>query len=220
MSVKLSGPMLPPASGGMPKQAVVLLHGYGSDGNDLIGLAPHWQGILPDAVFISPNAPEPCRQLAFGFQWFDIAFEGDRLASRQLGVAQARPVLVEFLEDLWGQTGILPENTMLAGFSQGAMMALHVGLSLQKPLMGIIAFSGAFVPPEGFGSDVMAKSPVCLVHGDSDEVVDPELSADADVALRLAGYDVSYHVSPGVGHGIAPDGLAFASDFIARVAGT
>lgn len=220
MSVKLSGPMLPPASGGMPRQAVVLLHGYGSDGNDLIGLAPHWQGLLPDAIFISPNAPEPCRQLAFGFQWFDIAFEGDRLASRQLGVAQARPVLAEFLDDLWGQTGILPESTLLAGFSQGAMMALHVGLSLQKPLMGIIAFSGAFVPPEGFGSAAMAKSPVCLVHGDSDDVVDPELSADADVALRLAGYDVSYHVSPGVGHGIAPDGLAFATDFIARVVGT
>jgi phospholipase/carboxylesterase len=220
MSVKLSGPMLPPASGGLPKQAVVLLHGYGSDGNDLIGLAPHWQGLLPDAVFISPNAPEPCRQLAFGFQWFDIAFEGDRLASRQLGVAQARPVLVDFLEDLWGQTGILPENTLLAGFSQGAMMALHVGLSLDRPLMGIIAFSGAFVPPEGFGGEALAKSPVCLVHGDSDDVVDPELSADADVALRLAGYDVSYHVSPGVGHGIAQDGLAFATDFIARVAGT
>ncbi len=218
MSVKLSGPMLPPASGGMPRQAVVLLHGYGSDGNDLIGLAPHWQGLLPHAVFISPNAPEPCRQLAFGFQWFDIAFEGDRLASRQLGVAQARPVLVEFLEDLWRQSGIGPENTLLVGFSQGAMMALHTGLSLDKPLMGIIAFSGAFVPPEGFGGG--AKSPVCLVHGDSDDVVDPQLSADADVALRLAGYDVSYHVSPGVGHGIAPDGLAFATDFIARVAGT
>ena len=220
MSVKLSGPMLPPASGGLPRQAVVLLHGYGSDGNDLIGLAPHWQGVLPDAVFISPHAPEQCRQLASGFQWFDIAFEGDRLANRQLGVAQARPVLVEFLEDLWRQSGIGPENTILAGFSQGAMMALHVGLSLEKPLMGIIAFSGAFVPPEGFGSAALAKSPVCLVHGDSDDVVDPELSADADVALRLAGYEVSYHVSPGVGHGIAPDGLAFATNFIARVAGT
>ncbi len=220
MSVKLSGPMLPPASGGLPKQAVVLLHGYGSDGNDLIGLAPHWQGVLPDAAFISPNAPEQCRQLASGFQWFDIAFEGDRLASRQLGVAQARPVLVEFLEDLWRQSGIGPENTILVGFSQGAMMALHVGLSLERPLMGIIAFSGAFVPPEGFGSAALAKSPVCLVHGDMDEVVDPELSADADVALRLAGYDVAYHVSAGVGHGIAPDGLAFATAFIQRIAAT
>jgi phospholipase/carboxylesterase len=218
MPPKLSGPMLPPASGDLPKQAVVLLHGYGSDGNDLIGLAPHWQGVLPDALFVSPNAPEQCRQLASGFQWFDIAFEGDRLTSRQEGVKAARPVLVQFLEDLWSQTGIAPEQTILAGFSQGAMMALHVGLSLDRPLMGVIGFSGAFVPPEGFGSTAFAKPPVCLVHGDMDEVVDPEFSADAEVALRLAGYEVSYHVSLDVGHGIAPDGLAFATDFIARVA--
>ena len=215
---KLSGPMLPPASGGAPKQAVVLLHGYGSDGNDLIGLAPHWQASLPDAVFISPNAPEPCRQFAFGFQWFDVSFDGDRLARRQEGVVAARPVLLEFLEDLWSQSSIAPEDTILAGFSQGAMMALHTGLSLERPLMGIIAFSGAFLPPDGFGTHPLARSPVCLVHGDMDEVVDPEHSADADTALRPAGYDVSYHISPGTGHGIAPDGLAFATTFIERVA--
>ena len=215
---KLSGPMLPPASGGVPRQAVVLLHGYGSDGNDLIGLAPHWQSILPDAVFISPNAPQQCRQLAYGFEWFDVSLDGDRLARRQEGVVEARPVLLEFLEDLWSQSDIRPDDTILAGFSQGAMMALHTGLSLERPLMGIVAFSGAFLPPDGFGSAPLAKSPVCLVHGDMDTVVDPEHSADADVALRLAGYEVSYHVSPGVGHGIAPDGLAFASEFIARVA--
>jgi phospholipase/carboxylesterase len=215
---KLSGPLVPPASGGVPKQVVVLLHGYGSDGNDLIGLAPVWQPILPDAVFVSPNAPEMCRQLAYGFQWFDVSFEGDRLASRQVGVVEARPVLVEFLNDLWSQTGIAPEQTILAGFSQGAMMALHVGLSLPQRLMGIIAFSGAFLPPEGFGSDALAKPPVCLVHGDLDDVVDPEHSADADTALRLAGFEVSYHVSQGTAHGIAPDGLAYASEFIRTLA--
>ena len=215
---KLSGPMLSPQSGGAPKQVVVLLHGYGSDGADLISLAPYWQDALPEALFVCPNAPEQCRQLASGFQWFDVSFDGDRLASRQMGVVNARPVLVDFLNDLWTQTGVAPEQTILAGFSQGAMMALHVGLSLERPLMGIIAFSGAFLPPEGFGTDALAQPPVCLVHGDMDEVVDPELSADADVALRLAGFDVSYHVSEGVGHGIAPDGLAFATEFIVRIA--
>lgn len=216
MSQKLSGPMLAPQSGGQPKQAVVLLHGYGSDGADLIGLAPHWQGVLPDALFVSPNAPDACTGNPFGFQWFALDYDTDRVANRQQGLPLARPVLVEFLNDLWSQTGIAPEQTILAGFSQGAMMALHVGLSLEQRLMGVIAFSGAFVPPEGFGSLPFAKPPVCLVHGDMDEVVDPEFSADADVALRLAGYEVSYHVSAGVGHGIAPDGLAFATDFIGR----
>ncbi|MBU1307584.1 MAG: prolyl oligopeptidase family serine peptidase [Alphaproteobacteria bacterium] len=210
--------MLPPKSGGVPQQAVVLLHGYGSDGADLIGLAPHWQDILPDAVFIAPNGPQQCAQLASGYQWFDVSFEGDRLAKRQSGVMAARPVLVEFLTDLWAQTGIAPEQTLLAGFSQGAMMALHVGLSLPERLMGIIGFSGAFLPPDGFGGEQFARPPVCLVHGDSDNVVDPAHSAEADAALRAAGVAVHYHVSPGVGHGISPDGLAYASNFIAEVA--
>ena len=214
---KLSGPMLPPLSGGVPKKAVVLLHGYGSDGNDLIGLAPHWQPILPDALFVSPNGPDMCRQLAYGFQWFDIALDDGKLAQRQAGAASARPVLVEFLEAMWAQTGIAPEQTFLGGFSQGAMMALHVGLSLPQPLMGIIAFSGMLLPPERSGS-AQAKPPICLVHGDMDDVVEPHCSADADTALRQAGYDVSYHVSRGVAHGIAPDGLAFASEFIAKIA--
>jgi phospholipase/carboxylesterase len=216
--IKLSGPMLAPANGQAPDSAVVLLHGYGSDGNDLIGLAPHWQGLLPGALFVSPNAPEA---LGMGeFQWFAIDWTGDRLASRQTGVSAAQPVLVNFLNELWSQTGIAPERTILGGFSQGAMMALHVGASLLKAqqLMGVIGFSGAFVPPEGFGGPDLARPPICLVHGDMDEVVDPNLSAEANAALSEAGFDVAYHVSRGVAHGIAPDGLGFASDFIARIA--
>ncbi len=216
--IRLSGPMLTPANGQAPDSAVVLLHGYGSDGNDLIGLAPHWQGLLPGALFVSPNAPEALGM--GGFQWFAIDWTGDRLASRQTGVSAAQPVLVNFLNELWSQTGIAPERTILGGFSQGAMMALHVGTSLPKAqqLMGVIGFSGAFVPPDGFGGPDLAQPPICLVHGDIDEVVDPNLSADANRVLGEAGFDVAYHVSRGVGHGIAPDGLGFASDFIARIA--
>ncbi|UYN98463.1 MAG: phospholipase [Devosia sp.] len=213
----LSGPMLPPANGGAPDAAVVLLHGYGSDGRDLIGLAPAWQGLLPGALFVSPNAPQPLGM--GGYQWFPIDWTGDRVASRQLGIAEARPVVARFLSDLWAQTGIAPERTLLAGFSQGAMVALHVATALphDQQLMGVISFSGAFLPPEGLGGPGLARPPVCLVHGDMDEVVDPNLSADADRVLRDAGFDVSYHVSRGTGHGIAPDGLDFASAFIAGV---
>ena len=215
---KLSGPMLAPANGQAPDSAVVLLHGYGSDGNDLIGLAPHWQGLLPGALFVSPNAPTALGM--GGFQWFAIDWAGDRLASRQTGVVSARPVLVEFLNDLWSQTGIRPERTILGGFSQGAMMALHVGTSLpsDQQLMGVIGASGAFLPPEGFGGPDLARPPIRLIHGDMDEVVDPNHSAEANAVLTEAGFEVAYHVSRGVGHGIAPDGLGFVSDFIARIA--
>jgi phospholipase/carboxylesterase len=182
-------------------------------------LAPAWQDVLPDAVFLAPDAPTPTRMLSSGFQWFDIALEGDRLASRQLGVTGARAVLVEFLDDLWSQTGITPADTILCGFSQGAMVALHVGLSLPEPLMGVVAFAGAFLPPEGFGTAALPRTPVCLVHGDRDDVVEPQYSAQAARELEAAGYPVSYHVSRGTGHGVSPDGLAFATDFVRRIAG-
>jgi len=212
---KLSGPMLPPANGEAPDTAVVLLHGYGSDGNDLIGLAPQWQHLLPSALFVSPNAPIGTPM--GGFQWFAIDWTGDRLASRQTGVLEARPVLETFLRDLWAQTGIAPERTILAGFSQGAMMALHVGTALSERLMGVIGFSGAYLPADGFEATDAARPPICLIHGDMDDVVDPNLSQEANAVLTEAGYDVSNHVSRGVGHGIAPDGLAFASQFIEKI---
>ncbi len=215
---KLSGPMLAPANGQAPDSAVVLLHGYGSDGNDLIAMAPHFQHLLPGALFVSPHAPHALGM--GGFQWFAIDWAGDRLASRQTGVIAARPVVLEFLEDLWSQTGIAPGRTILAGFSQGAMMALHVGLSLpkDKTLMGVVGISGAFLPPEEFGSDKLARPPVCLVHGDMDEVVDPNHSAEANTLLTEAGFAVDYHISRGVGHGVAPDGMDAIAAFIERVA--
>ncbi|HTM76055.1 MAG TPA: phospholipase [Devosia sp.] len=218
MLPKLSGPMLAPLSGAAPKQLVVLLHGYGSNGDDLIGLAPAWQPLLPDALFLSPNAHEPVPGYPSGYQWFAPAMSGDRVAARQVGLLAAAPVLVEFLTQLWSQTGLSAKDTILAGFSQGAMMALHTGLSLPDKLMGVVAFSGSFQPAANFGDPDLPKPPVCIVHGDMDQVVGPELGDAANAALVGAGYDVRYHISRGVGHGIAPDGLAFASDFIATVA--
>lgn len=207
--------MLPPRSGGAPRQAVVLLHGYGSDGDDLIGLAPYWQEALPHALFVAPNAPERCPGSP-GFQWFAIDY-----AAREVswaGAVMAREALVQFLGELWAETGIEPKDTLLAGFSQGAMVALHAGLSLPETLMGIVAIAGAFAPPPGFGEAKLGKPPVCLVHGDRDTVVEPQHSAQAADVLRAAGFEVHYHVSRGVAHGVAPDGIAFVNQFILGLA--
>ncbi|MDB5539448.1 MAG: hypothetical protein JWQ89_1175 [Devosia sp.] len=207
---KLSGPMLPPKNGGIAKQAVVLLHGYGADGNDLIGLGHHWGPLLPDAFFVAPNAPSPSAGNPFGFEWFPLAV--DRIAGRIEGAKTAAPAIVEFLTDLWAQTGLTAADTYLIGFSQGAMMALHVGTALPRPLRGVVSFSGAFVPADSFPAE--DKAPVALIHGDLDQVVDPNLSRQAATELTAAGYDVSLHISPGMGHGIAPDGLDFSTSFL------
>lgn len=213
MTATLSGPMLPPKSGGQPKRLMVLLHGYGADGQDLISLGYQWRDLWPDMLFVSPNAPTVCEQSASGFQWFSI--NGPLPIRRVEGVEAARPVIVNFLIDLWAQTGISPADTVLAGFSQGAMMALHVGTSLDQRLAGIIAFSGAYVPFSGIDSHKFAKPPVALIHGDSDGVVDPDLSRQAAETLAAEGFDVTLHIAPGVAHGISPEGLDFATAFLA-----
>lgn len=209
---KLSGPMLAPASGGVPKSIIVLLHGYGADGRDLIDLGRHWGATFPDALFVAPNAPRPCGQNPYGFEWFPLSV--DRIAGRIEGARTAAPVIKDFLADLWAQTGLSAADTFLVGFSQGAMMALHVGTSMDKALAGIVSFSGAFVPADGFDTADFARPPVAIIHGDLDQVVDPQLSRDAAEVLAAKGFDVGLHISSGMAHGIAPDGLDFATSFM------
>ena len=200
-----------PRSGAAPRQLIVLLHGYGADGADLIGLAGPWGEAFPEAMFAAPDAPARCAQNAFGYEWFGIDFEAMRESAR-IGVPQALPSVVAYLEQTWAQTGLGPADTFLTGFSQGAMVALHVGLSLPGPVRGIVAFSGALVPPDSH--DGWKQPPVCLIHGDLDTVVDPALSREAAATLAAAGIEVSLHVSRGAAHGIAPDGLDFATRFM------
>jgi phospholipase/carboxylesterase len=210
--VKLNGPLLPPKSGRPATQAVILLHGYGSDGSDLISLGQHWRQLLPDAMFVAPNAPEPCVGSPFGFQWFPLNL--DRISGRIEGARAAAPTIKEFLTDLWSQTEITPARTILGGFSQGAMMALHVGTAIDEELAGIVACSGAFFPADGFAEGKFAKPPVALIHGELDQIVAPGLSRQAATELSASGFEVSLHISPNTAHGIAPDGLDFATSFL------
>lgn len=213
--VKLSGPMLPPASGNA-KSLVVLLHGYGSDGRDLIGLGQFWHDSFPDTIFVAPNAPHVCGGNPFGYEWFPLDLEGDRSLARLVGAEAAAPVIASFLQDLWAQTGLGPSDTILAGFSQGAMMALYTGLRLETPLKGIIAFSGMIVSPEKLAAELASKPPVLLIHGDMDDVV-PVLGSEAALpALLDLSIDAKLHISPGTGHSIAQDGLDAATGFLRK----
>lgn len=215
MSVTLSGPMVVPESGNAD-HLVVLLHGYGSDGNDLIALAPHFKPILPNAIFVAPNAPQPCAINPMGFEWFPLDL--DRDISRLTGIGATRPLIAGFLSDLWAQTGLSADKTILIGFSQGAMIALDSGLRLAEPLMAILSFSGGLVAPEEISAELKSKPPVCLVHGDRDDVVPPAMSLAGAKALEGLGVRVKLHLCEGAGHTIAADGLAFAQRFVADLA--
>lgn len=211
---KLSGPRRA-AQSGRADSLVIFLHGYGADGNDLIGLgealAPH----LPGTVFLSPNAPERCANNPFGYQWFPIPWlDGSSKEASEQSRQQSIALLNAYLDEVVETEGIDPEHTFLFGFSQGTMMSLHVAPRRQKAYAGVVGFSGRLLEPEKLAVEAVSKPPVILVHGDADEMVPfASLGLAAD-ALDAAGFDVYTHVSEGMGHGIAPDGLAVALRFI------
>ncbi len=199
----LSGPSMGPASGEKPKQLVVLCHGVGADGHDLIDFAPVFAPVMPDAFFIAPDAPEPFDMAPFGRQWFSI---GD-LDPAKLGdgVRSAARHLDAFLDAELARLGIA--DYMLVGFSQGAMTALFTGLRRKLPPRAILAYSGALIDPQSLASEIQNHAPVLLVHGEDDEVVPAFRSRDAAATLRAAGVPVELVISPRLGHGIDDAGL-------------
>ena len=203
----LTGPRRDAASG-EASALVILLHGYGADGNDLIGLADPLAPHLPDVTFVAPNAPQRCSVNPMGYQWFPIPWmDGSSEVEMGRGFAASEDILGRYLDEMAAE--FPAERTVLVGFSQGTMMSLHVGPQRKAQLAGIVGFSGRLLRPETL-ADAATKPPVQLIHGDADEVVPPTSMPEAEAALKAAGFDVASHVSPGIGHGIAPDGLTLA----------
>jgi phospholipase/carboxylesterase len=211
----IDGPRQEPASGGAAEQLVILVHGYGADGNDLIGLAPYFARILPNAAFVAPHGPQRCEMSPTGYQWFPInQFDP---ASRLDGVRGAAPILDQFIDRELARHGLNEDNLVLIGFSQGTMMSLHVALRRARPVAGILGFSGLLAGPELLADEAVSKPPILLVHGDRDEMLPVENLHDAVAALSAAGLNVEWHVSPGAGHTIAQDGLDLGMEFLRRV---
>jgi phospholipase/carboxylesterase len=211
----LDGPRLRPASGKSARSLVVLLHGYGSNGDDLISLAPLVQPQLPDAEFVAPNAPSRIPNMAEAYQWWPI--RSFSMEERSAGAIAAAPAIDNFLTAELGRLGLSDDRLLLIGFSQGTMMALHVGLRREKAIAGIIGFSGMLVAADRLAAEIRSRPPVLLAHGTADDVVPFGSLAAAERDLKRAGLAVETHVSPGVGHSVGPDGLAAGSAFAQRV---
>lgn len=200
-------------SGGRPKQLVLLLHGYGSNGADLISLAPHWQPAMPEALFLAPNAPQ---RLGVGqaFQWWPLsALSPVALAA---GAAAASPALDAFIDRKLDQYGLSEANLAIVGFSQGTMMGLHVGLRRERQVAAIVGYSGMLTGAADLAHRAITKPPVLLVHGSDDPIVPVASLHIAKRELEHLGISVTTHISDRLGHSIDPSGLRLGGVFIAE----
>jgi phospholipase/carboxylesterase len=218
MAAELDGPRLNPRSG-PARQLLVFLHGYGADGNDLIDIGRAWQQYLPQAAFVSPHAPEPCAEAPVGRQWFPLTSRDP--TDRWVGVNKAAPGLQRFFDAELERHKLPPSALALVGFSQGTMMALHVGLRRAVAPVAIVGYSGLLVVPpednlEAFAAEIKSRPPVLLVHGDRDERIPVQALFQATQGLAALGVSVEWHVSAGIGHGIDAEGLRHGGEFLAR----
>ncbi|MCC6001157.1 MAG: dienelactone hydrolase family protein [Pararhodobacter sp.] len=203
------------AAKGTATSAVIFVHGYGADGADLLGLADPLAPHLPQTAFFSPNAPERCTNNPMGFQWFPIPWlDGSSEEAARAGMAAAIDDLNGFVDQVLSDEGLAPEALALVGFSQGTMMSLHIAPRRAAPLAAVVGFSGRLLNPEALEAETISRPPVLLIHGDADEMVPVQSLPDAADALVKAGFETYAHVSKGVGHGIAPDGLSLALGFL------
>lgn len=214
-NLTLSGPSHPPHSGAAPKRLVILLHGLGADGNDLLGLAPYWAPLLPDAEFVSPNAPFPCDMAPFGYQWMSVRDSAPE--ARLAGARAAGAILNDFIDEALEARGLTESETALVGFSQGTMMSLFVGPRRERQIAGIVGFSGRLIAPQLLGEEIRSRPPILLVHGTDDPMVPYSSMPEAESALRAAGVSVETLDCPGIGHSIDGDGLQRGGAFLQRV---
>ena len=207
---------IPPANGGAPGHAVIILHGLGDSGaGGLLEIGRIWSASLPDAEFLCPDAPFPFEGAPFGRQWFSLA---DMAMPAMLrGAKTAAPYLDRYIDHILASRKLPPQKLALAGFSQGTIMALYTGLRRPQPIAGILGYSGILVGAETLAVEKKGGPPVLLVHGTMDEVVPygyQEMSAEG---LRRAGIPVDCISRPGLGHGIDDVGIAEGLRFLRQI---
>ncbi|MEQ9331179.1 dienelactone hydrolase family protein [Thalassobaculum sp.] len=213
--IELDGPRFGPHDGGETTALVVMLHGVGADGNDLIGIAPMWAPLLPGVAFVAPNGPEPCDMAPYGYQWFSLQ---DRRSETMLaGVQSAAPIVNAFIDRELERHGLGPDRLALVGFSQGTMTALYTAPRRPAPVAGVLGYSGALMGAATLAAEATARPPVMLVHGTDDQIVPFQAMAAAEQVLSSAGIPVETFARPGLAHGIDQDGLRLGLGFLKHV---
>lgn len=205
----LSGPELKPKSGEKPKNLIILLHGLGADGNNLIDLARMMNNFIPDTHFISPNAPNPYDMGFGGYQWFQSARTSPYEKTIE-GLKSVEGPVNDFIDFHLDRFQLTEKNLGVIGFSQGTIVALHSLLRRSKPAALIVGFSGALIGAELLDKELKSKPPVLLIHGEDDNILPISMMTSAYNALKSRNIEVEKQAYPNLGHSIGQKGFELA----------
>ena len=173
MKLSLDTITINPISGKKPKNAIILLHGYGGDGKNISLLPLNWARFLPDTIFLCPNGPEKCSINTFGYQWFDFSNENDKFIFEKSLIAENK--ITQYISEIKNNYELETSNICLLGFSQGCMISISVGLTLKEELNCIVGFSGRIINKKNLLNRINVKPKIFLLHGDMDSIVSPTI---------------------------------------------
>ena len=195
--------------------AVILLHGYGGDGNDIAPVTINWKRFLPNTIFICPDGPETCSINPMGYQWFDLNSEDEEYITKK--ASEAEKILKEFIVEIKNEFNLLNSNICLSGFSQGCMMSINVGLSDKEKFAGIIGFSGKIINRNELGNRILSKPSTLLIHGDQDEIVPPVNLLEAKDFFERNKIDITTKMLKGCGHNIPVEASSLGLTFLKKI---
>jgi len=214
MSYSLNSVIINPSSKSSPKNAVILCHGYGGDGNDISILANYWKNFLPDTMFVCPNAPEICKVNPSGFQWFDLSKNDEKYILEKS--IEAEKIINKFIQEVKNKYQVLNKNIVLCGFSQGCMMAINAGVTSEQEYNCIVGFSGKIINRDNLQSKLKNKSKILLIHGDQDEIVSSTFLLEAKDFFKRNKFDIQTNLIKNCGHHIPIDASSIALNFIKK----
>ena len=214
MTFCLNSIIIKPESGIEIKNAVILLHGYGGDGKDISMLSLNWKRHMPNTVFICPNGHEVCQINPSGFQWFDLTKDDpDYILTQSI---KAENKIQKFINEIKQEFNLTNNKICLAGFSQGCMLSLNVGLITEEKFSCIVGFSGKIIDQKNLKGRVKNFSDVLLIHGDADQVVPSTYLLEAKDFLIRNGINVQTLLIKNCDHHIPMEASSTALNYILK----
>ena len=183
MTFSLNTTIIEPDQSNEINNAIILLHGYGGDGKDISSLAYQWKRSLKNTIFLCPDGHQKCQINPSGFQWFDLNIDDQNYINEE--ALKSELIIKKFIGEVKSEYNLNYSKICLSGFSQGCMMAINVGFTLEESLACIVGFSGKIIDKNNLSKRLNSKSDILLVHGELDTVVPPSNLLDAkDFFLR------------------------------------